>query len=107
MAKWFGKVGYVITHEPDADNDIWREESVDKNHYGDILRNERRYEQGESVNDDLKLNQRLSILADGFACEHYGAIRWAEIDGVRWKVTSVEFLRPRLILTLGGVWNGA
>ena len=106
MAKWHGIIGYVITHEPDENNDVWREETVEKHHYGDLLENVRQYEQGESVIDNLKLNNKLSILANGFAAEHWGAIRYAVIDGVKWKATSVNFQRPRLILTFGGVWNG-
>jgi hypothetical protein len=26
--------------------------------------------------------------------------------GTKWKVTEAEVQRPRIILTLGGVWNG-
>ena len=106
MARWFGKIGYVIVKEPGEDNDVWKEETVERPHYGDILRNARRYEAGTSINDDLVLNNQLSILADGFADRHYGEIRYAVIGGVKWKVTNVEFQRPRLILTLGGVFNG-
>lgn len=105
MARWFGKIGYVIQTEPDENNDVWKQETVERDHYGDILRNARRYEQGTSINDDLVLNNQLSILVDGYANAHYGAIRYAVIGGVKWKVTNAELQRPRLILTLGGVYN--
>ena len=37
---------------------------------------------------------------------HFFAIRYVKWAGTRWKVDDVEVKRPRLKLTLGGVWNG-
>ena len=105
MAKWYGMIGYAITKEPEGDDDVWREKTVEMPHYGEMLSAARHYEQGVSVNDDLKLNARLSIVADDFAMAHLGFIRYAVIGNVKWKVTAVEPQRPRLILTLGTVWN--
>ena len=31
---------------------------------------------------------------------------YAEIMGTKWKISEVEVQYPRLILTIGGVWNG-
>lgn len=106
MAKWFGKIGYVTTVEPEEGDDVAKETVVEKDHYGELLEPLRRYEPGTGAIDDIKLNNKLSIVANGFAMEHYGAIRYAEIDGVKWKATAVGLQRPRLILHLGGVWNG-
>ena len=106
MAKFCGKIGYVTTVDPGDDNDVWRSETVERTHYGDILRDTRRYEKGESINDNVTLNKQISILSDDYSDSHYGDIRYAVLNGVKWKVTSVEPLRPRIILTLGGVYNG-
>ena len=103
--KWWGKIGYVMTKEPDEGDDVWREETVEREHSGDFIRNARRYADGVSVNDDLIMNNQLSILCDGFAEKNLGAIRYAVIHGTKWKVTGAELQRPRLILTLGPVFN--
>lgn len=66
----------------------------------------KRNEQGQSINDNITLNNSISIIADAYAYENFFAIQYVKVMGTAWKVTSVEVQRPRLILTLGGVWNG-
>ena len=58
------------------------------------------------VNDDLNINMTLSIVADPFAYQNFHQIKYAEYMGSKWKVSSIEVQYPRLILTLGGVYNG-
>lgn len=106
MARFAGEIGFVIQRDPGDDNDVWTEETVKRRYRGDILRNTRRWENGTSVNDNVVLNNQISIVADGFFLEHYGCVRYVVMGGVKWKVTNVDILRPRLILTLGDVYNG-
>lgn len=73
---------------------------------GDILRNTRRLQSGESVNDDLSVGNSISIVADAYANEHFFAMRYVQWAGTLWKVSDVEVQSPRLILRLGGVYNG-
>ena len=104
MARFFGKVGYVSIDNTAPG--IYEEVSVVKNYYGNVLRNTRRYESGEHLNDNLTVNNMISILADAYAFDHFFAMRWIEWMGIRWKITNIEVQRPRLILTIGGVYNG-
>lgn len=104
MAKFYGQVGFAETKETSPG--IWEEEFTERNHYGDVLPNIRRLEPGESINDNVTLNNKLSIVADPYAQQHFFAIRYVRWMGALWKVTNVEVQSPRLILTIGGVYNG-
>lgn len=104
MSKYFGKVGYGVPEETRPG--VYKPQIVEKEYYGDIVRNIRRYEGSGKVNDDLNINMSLSIVADPFAYQNFHQIKYAEYMGAKWKASSVEVQRPRLILTLGGVYNG-
>lgn len=104
MAKFYGEVGYHITSETSPG--VWKESIVKRNYYGDIQRNYRRLENGDQTNDNLNVSNTISIVADAFAYSHFFAICYVEWMGTKWKVSGVEVSRPRLILTVGGVYNG-
>lgn len=104
--KYYGAVGYGYTEQKPDDPDVWEEVLVERNYYGDLKRDTSRWVNGEHLNDNLVVNNLISIVADAFALDHFFAIRYAWWMGARWKVTHVEVQPPRLILTLGGVYNG-
>lgn len=104
MAKFYGEVGFGITVDtrPGVSEVVIQEFP----YYGDVLTNSRSLSQGENLNDDLSLNNSLSIVADPFANQHYFAIRYVRWMGSLWSVTTVEVKAPRLILRVGGVYHG-
>lgn len=105
MARFYGVVGYAETKETTPGN--WAEEITERPYYGDVLANNvRRQSVSDSTNDNLVVNNRVSIVADPYATQHFHSIRYVEFMGAKWNVTNVEVQRPRLILTLGGVYNG-
>lgn len=104
MAKWFGKIGYAVTSETRPG--IWEEVIVERNYYGDMIRNSRRLQSASQVNDDININNELSIISDPYAMNSFHAMRYAEFMGTKWKITNVEVQYPRLILSLGGLYNG-
>lgn len=104
MAKFYGKIGYAETK--DDGHGSWTEQIVEKEHYGDLLQDTRRYQQSGNLNDNLVVSNRISILADPFAMENSHLIRYVEFMGAKWKISSIEVQYPRLILTLGDVYNG-
>lgn len=104
MAKWFGKIGYAVTSETRPG--IWEEVIVERNYYGDMIRNSRRLQAASQVNDDININNELSIISDPYAMNSFHAMRYAEFMGTKWKITNVEVQYPRLILSLGGLYNG-
>lgn len=103
MARFYGAVGYAETKE--TAKDVWEEEITERFYTGDVLRNTRRWDNGEHLNDNLNVNNSISIVADAYACQKFFAIRYVIWMGVKWKVTNVEVQRPRLLLTIGGVYN--
>ena len=104
MAKFYDVVGYAETHE--SSPGIWKETITERLYYGDVLRNTRRLEGADSINGDVVLNNRISIVADPYAYQHFLAIRYVKWMGAFWKVTNVEVQSPRLVLTIGGTYNG-
>lgn len=104
MAKFFGAVGYAEMVETSPG--VWEETITERDYYGDVTKNNRRLENGEYFNNDVLMNNLISIVADPYAVQHFFAIRYVKWMGASWKVNNVEVQRPRLILTIGGVYNG-
>lgn len=105
MAKFYGEIGYADETVEKAPG-VWVENIIEKQYYGDVIRNTRKLAEGQSVNDDISVNNSISIVADAYANEHFFAIRYIRWMGSLWKVTDVEVQAPRLLLRLGGVYNG-
>lgn len=104
MAKFFGAVGYgVITETAPG---VFKDTVVEHPYYGDIIRDSRRLREGEQVNDDITVQNSVSIVADPYATDNIQAMRYIRWQGTLWKVSDVEVKYPRLILRLGGVYNG-
>lgn len=104
MAKWFGKIGYI--EQVESSPGVWKSVITERDYYGDLDRNTRRLQSTENLNDDITISNELGIVADPYAIDHFHQIRYAVISGVKWKVTNVEVLYPRLKMMLGGLYNG-
>ena len=104
MTKWFGVIGYAETVETTPG--VWEEKIVERSYYGDVMRNTRRLQTTDQVNDNVDISNELSIVADPYAYQNFIAIRYVEWMGAKWKVSNIEVQHPRLRLTIGGVWNG-
>lgn len=103
--KFFGKVGFVTTIETEAG--IWTSSIEEHDAYGDVVSNIRRWEpSNDTVNSSVTTSNQISILADRFLCEHMGMMRYIRWNGTVWEIKSVNLVRPRAIITLGGVYNG-
>lgn len=104
MAKFYGIIGYSMTQQTAPG--VWSETFVEHTSRGDVLEDSKRWEKGENLNDDLNVSNTISIVADSFVWRNLHCIRYVEWMGALWKVTNVKVARPRLILTIGGVFNG-
>ncbi len=103
--KFYGPIGYGISSETSPG--VWADQIVERNYSGDVLQNYRKISQGESINDNIDVSNRLSIISDPFAMQHFHTIKYVKWMGTAWKVTTVDASQyPRLILTIGGVYNG-
>ena len=103
MAKFYGNIGYVKTVE--VEPGIWEEEIIVTPYYGDITRNTSKYQPSGGVNDNINVSNIISIVADPFARENFQHMHYAEFMGTKWKIINVEVQYPRLLLTIGGVYN--
>jgi hypothetical protein len=104
MAKYYGKVGYAETVETEPG--IWEESITERTYSGDFIQNIGKFQVSSSVNNNQDVSNKISIVSDPFAEQNYFNIRYVEYMGAKWNVTSVEIKYPRLILTIGGLYNG-
>ena len=103
MGKFYGEIGFSKTVE--GVRGVWKSEITTRKYYGEVLKNVAKTQAGEGLNDNLTIDNRLSIIADPFAYENFSSMCYVEWMGTLWKINSVEVQRPRLILTIGGVYN--
>lgn len=103
MAKWYGNIGYELPKE--IEPGLWVQGIVERSYFGDMTSDRRKRHPSGEVNDNLNLANIISIIADPFAVENCSHMIYADYMGVKWKITEVEVLYPRLTLTIGGVYN--
>lgn len=103
MAKYSGKIGYICPVETEPG--LWETETIEKQCYGDLIRNTSGLVSGNSTNDNIRISNNISIVADQFACKNFQHIAYITFNGSKWKVTNVEIAYPRLVLTIGGLYN--
>ena len=104
MAKWCGKIGYAITKETEPG--LWEPVIVERKYYGDLISNRWKRQNSGGINDDINISNSISIIADPFANQNLGSMTYVECMGAKWKISDVEIQFPRLILTVGGLYNG-
>ena len=103
MAKFYGEVGYAISTETAPG--VWVDEIVERNYRGDILQDQRRWQPADQVNDNINVDNKVSIMADPYMYENLDTIRYVSLYGTKWKVKTITILRPRIDRYLGGVYN--
>jgi len=102
--KFAGKIGFVRTIADEGS--VWREEVIEKSKKGDFVRDARRWEKPTEVNDSITISDEIEIVADSYMLDNYAFIKYVVIRGVKWKVNYIDISRrPRIKLTLGGVYN--
>lgn len=104
MPKFYGAVGYSVTEETSPG--VWTESISERCYYGDIIRSTRRIQTAGQINPEITVSNQLSVVADPFAYSNFHSIKYVCFMGSKWTVTDAEVSYPRLILTLGGVYNG-
>lgn len=103
MAKFYGPVGYA-EYDTVAPGRV-TEKIIERKYYGDIQKYNRKLESSNDINDNINVSMKISIVADAYAYDHFFAIRYVKYAGATWKVIDISPERPRLILTIGGLYN--
>lgn len=105
MTKYYGKIGFVKSKETVPG--VWIDDVIEREYPGDIIKNVRRWDaKSDGINDNLNLNNSISIIADDFMLENASYIKYVELMGSLWDISTIDIQRPRLTLTIGGVYNG-
>lgn len=103
--KFVGKVGFYLGTKETKKN-VYQPDILERPYTGDLIQQDQRFQSGEHQNDEFHLSSRISILSDLYLQQNWTSIRYILWNGVKWKATSVKIEYPRIIITLGGVWNG-
>lgn len=103
MAKYYGNIGYAETVETEPG--VWEEQITERPYFGDLVRNTRALQNSGGINDNVNVANQISIVADPYANQNIYKMRYAEFMGAKWKISNVEVQYPRLILTIGGLYN--
>lgn len=102
MPKFYGKIGFEETVETAPS--VYVEQITERYYYGDVIRNTRRLESGQQINDNVRVSNSISIVMDAYAYKNFHSIRYVEWLGSKWKVDSVDASTPpRLVLELGSL----
>ena len=104
MAKFYGPIGYITSYETAPGK--WKPVVTEKMYSGEFNRLSRAWQHGTKINDDLSVTAEISILADPYFQDHLHEIRYVKLNGVAWKVDSIEPNYPRYTMRIGGIWNG-
>lgn len=103
MAKYYGTIGYAIDEK--IKPGLWEKKITERKYYGELTKSSYRMQTADKVNDNLTFSNTISIISDPFANNNFKAMVYVEFQGTKWKITNVEISYPRLILTIGGVYN--
>lgn len=105
MAKYYGVIGFAPDSESTFVNGVYTEHMIERPYYGDFMRDTRSLQPGQNLNDNIRISNQISIVSDPYANANFHSIRYLKYMGTAWKVESVEVQYPRLILSIGGVYN--
>ncbi|NCB43527.1 MAG: hypothetical protein EOM59_13050 [Clostridia bacterium] len=105
MAKYYGRIGYNVQTEETSPG-VWTP-TIDERMYDfEIVRNNRNLQaSSQGINDNININNQFSIVSDPYANRNFHSMLYLEFMGTKWKISNVEVQFPRLILTVGGVYN--
>ena len=104
MAKFYGLIGFSKMTQTAPG--VWKEVITEKPYSGDLLRNNRKTQEAQQVNDNITLSNDISIISDAFAAANFQEMKYVTFMGAKWKVTNVDIKYPRMVLTMGGAYSG-
>lgn len=103
--KFAGVVGFWLK-DVEVKPGIYKSQIVERSYFGEVRKNNRRWQQSDQQNDVLKVNNTISILSDLFAQQNLSSIKYVVWNGAKLKVDSVTIDYPRIDLEIGGAYNG-
>ena len=104
MARYCGEIGFSTSKK--VAPGVYEDEITERKYYGDVTKDFRKNENSDKVVRDVDIRNIFSVVADPFAFENLSFIKYIKYLGIAWNVESVEVQYPRLIISVGGKWNG-
>lgn len=106
MAKFYGAIGYVRQIESPPNSGVWTDDATEKYYRGDVILSQQRWQPSEQLHDNFNLDNSISIVADEYAYANCGFIKYIVWHGQKWRIQSLSIQRPRIVLQIGGIYNG-
>lgn len=104
MAKFRGVIGFV--EDTETAPDVYEQLAIERHYRGDFIKNSRHWSNTEYLNSDLTINNEISIVADSYLYKHVYAMRYVKFGGAAWKIEGLTIQRPRITISIGGIYNG-
>lgn len=105
MAKWHGRMGFADTIE--TTTDVWTETIAERPYYGDVLYDNKSTNRDNEINNGFTIANKISVVADAYARDNFYKAKYITYKGTKWTIGSAEVQYPRLIVSIGGLWNGS
>ena len=107
MNRFSGTIGYAVTAEDETNPGVWTTTYIEKSCRGDVLAYKMRWDSSqESINDNISIKNRFSLIADAYMTQNIQCARYLTINGVKWKIIDVSWNYPRITVSIGGEYNG-
>lgn len=103
-SRFYGAVGYG--HSTETAPGVWEDVITERKLFGDVRKDTLQVRGGEKLNRDLTVQNSISVVADAYANENFHAIKYVVWSGTAWEVNEATIEAPRILLRLGGVYNG-
>lgn len=103
MPKCSGVIGYALVGETQPG--VWTEGITEKKYYGDIVRDNRKFDSGNEMNEDISITNKISVVSNSFMLENLSFMKYITFMKSKWKISSVDINTPRMIITIGGVYH--
>lgn len=103
MPKCSGVIGYALAGETQPG--VWTESIIEKKYYGDIVRDNRKIVDQSEINGSINISNNISVVSNKFMLENMAFMRYITFMKSKWKINSVDIKPPRIIITLGGLYN--
>ena len=103
MPKCSGVIGYALAGETQPG--VWTEGITEKKYIGEIVKDNRRIVDQSEINGSINISNNISIISNRFMLDNMAYMRYLTFNNSKWKISSVEIKPPRIIITLGGLYN--
>ena len=104
MTRCSGIIGYALAVETQPG--VWEESITDKPYFGEVVRDNRKVVDQTQINNSINISNNISVVSNKFMLENMAFMRYITFMKSKWNITSVDIKPPRIIITMGGLYNG-